>query len=899
MSNSIVGIPTTRVSDSFIRERMLTQVQFDQAELFRIQTQLSTGRRFEAPSEDPVAALQVMSLQSLLQRKTQIKSNLETNQSYLNATDSALGNISSLLSECRATALGAIGTTVTDVQRNAVAQQVDLAIQQLTNMGNMQFRGRYLFAGSDTLVQPFRSAAGQYVEYVGDEGRLVSYADVNQLFDTNVNGNEAFGAISQQVRGVDLKPALTFDTRLADLRHGAGIMPGSIAISDGHTISTIDISKAETIGDVAALIRANPPQNRSVEVEITATGLVLKLNPGAAFDPAADNLSVREVGGGTTAKELGIFQDKGVGAGPLVGSPLDPALRSTTALTDVLGTRAAAFLHFNGKDNDVIIEAATRGGQTADGTLLNDVTIQFIADVPAGGTESAEFDPGVKAEGANPGTPGALTVHVKQGETQAKQVVDAINSIGAPFTARLDPLDSAHGGLGTITNYLTTQTAGGDGIEFDQTSGIQITNRGRTFTIDLSAAKTVEDMLNTLNGAGAGMLAEINEGKTGLNLRCRDSGTDFMIGENGGRTATELGLRSMTDDTALDDLNFGRGVQDYASGADGDVPEIDFTITCSDGTNLAVDVAGAKTVGQVRDFINQLGGGRLRAQLNPYGNGIELIDTSTAAGPITVTRNSMSTAASDLGLIPVGKDSNTSTSHKTTASGAVSWSESNNDLLFQARNPGSYGNVQIVFQDVPGMNKGEETAHYDAAKNTLTFGIAAGASDANDICAALAADPDADAAFTAVLDTSSDPTNDGQGVVHAGAFATSGGQDETLNGSDVRPLETDGVFNALLRLRHALQNNDNIEAQRAMGLLDSSVTKMNFCRAELGARQQGIGVMQDRLASEEVDLKAVMSNEYDADLASVVSELTARQVAYEASLRAAGKISQYSLLDFL
>ena len=126
-----------------------------------------------------------------------------------------------------------------------------------------------------------------------------------------------------------------------------------------------------------------------------------------------------------------------------------------------------------------------------------------------------------------------------------------------------------------------------------------------------------------------------------------------------------------------------------------------------------------------------------------------------------------------------------------------------------------------------------------------------------------------------------------------------GGRAEMLAGTDVNPLETDSAFNALLRLRDALQNNDNTEAQRSIGLLDQSVTDMSFSRAELSARQQGVQVMQDRLDAENIDLQSVMLTEYDADLAQVVSDLSARQIAYQASLQAAGNIFKYSLLDYI
>ena len=65
---SIVPIPTTRVSDILVRERMLTQLQSDQLALFRLETQLSTGYRLSLPVTMP-RGLRAMALQSLLERK--------------------------------------------------------------------------------------------------------------------------------------------------------------------------------------------------------------------------------------------------------------------------------------------------------------------------------------------------------------------------------------------------------------------------------------------------------------------------------------------------------------------------------------------------------------------------------------------------------------------------------------------------------------------------------------------------------------------------------------------------------------------------------------------------------------------------------------------------------------
>ena len=375
MATPVIGIPTTRVSDLFIRQRLLQQVQYDQAEIFRVQTQLATGHRFQTPSEDPVAAMRVVSLQSLLERKQQVMANLNTNQSFLSATDTALSNISNIMADVRGTTLSVLGTTATDVQRQAAALQVQQALQQLSDAGNQLFRGRYLFAGSTTTATPFVEVGTGYAQYDGNELTLSSYADVDLLFNTNLTGAEAFGALSDPVRGtVNLNPVLNYDTRVADLRGGQGLSRGSIAVSDGTRTSVIDLSQAETVGDLAALIQAHPPAGRALQVEITPERLIITLDSSAG-----GNLAISEVGGGTLADELGILQPIGSGK-TVAGRDLDPVLRKTAALKDVLGVRARAVVRGAGPDNDFILEADHAGAALPDGRPLNGVKLTFVND---------------------------------------------------------------------------------------------------------------------------------------------------------------------------------------------------------------------------------------------------------------------------------------------------------------------------------------------------------------------------------------------------------------------------------------------------------------------------------------------------------------------------------------
>jgi flagellar hook-associated protein 3 FlgL len=764
----ITSIPSTRVSDNLMRQRLMSQLQFDQLELFRLQNQLSTGNRIFAPSEDPQAAGRAISLQRLLERKGQIKENLSTNQTFLTATDTALSTTSSLLSDLRGAVLAVASSTASDDQRQAVIQQVEAAIEQLTDIGNSNFRGRYLFSGSRTAVQPF-DRSGEFVQYLGNERKLQSLADLDQLFDTNFDGNQVFGAISSGVLGLaDLTPVVTENTRLTDLRLGQGITRGSIAISDGFSTATIDLAGAETLGDVTKILErgflaAQPPTSNRLVARITNTGLSLQLTGGS--------LTVTEVAGGTVARQLGILQETGIGTSLLTSEDLNPQVTLTTSLGDVLGTRAQVLVPVSGAANNLVIRATDRGA------AFNDVQVIF-ANGAIPGSETAVYD---DSDPLNK----TLTVTLASGISTANQVLDAINAQVPQFRADLDTKEAGNDGSGPV--FATAPgnagiTAGGSGIELDLASGLQIINGGETHTISLAAAQSVQDVINILNASGAGVVAAISDNRTSIQVRSVLSGTDFAIGENGGATASQLGIRSLNTSTLLADLNHGAGVHRI----DG---RPDLTITLDDGTPFDIDLSAAQTVGDALTAIAAQTGGAVTASLVEVGNGIRLRATdSTGAAGLTVRKANGSQAAIDLGLIPVGQET---------------------------------------------------------------------------------------------------------------ATATAAGGIETLNGRDVNPGEVKGVFTALFRLRTALRDNDPILLQRASGLLDDGLTQVNLARADVGARQQQLDLLNDRIDGEAIELKASISTEIEADLATVISDFAARQATFQASLQATAKLLQLTLLDYL
>jgi flagellar hook-associated protein 3 FlgL len=166
---------------------------------------------------------------------------------------------------------------------------------------------------------------------------------------------------------------------------------------------------------------------------------------------------------------------------------------------------------------------------------------------------------------------------------------------------------------------------------------------------------------------------------------------------------------------------------------------------------------------------------------------------------------------------------------------------------------------------------------HTAGVGTLTVSVVEGSAAARDL------------GFVAEGATASDPT----------AIVIDGSGNQVLKSEDRHTLEVDSVFNTLLRLKTALEENDEQEIGRALERLDADMDRVNFARAELGARLQTLEHIDLRLQDENVQLRSALSRDVDVDLVEAISNLTARQYAFEASLRTTASVMQLSLLNFL
>ena len=133
----------------------------------------------------------------------------------------------------------------------------------------------------------------------------------------------------------------------------------------------------------------------------------------------------------------------------------------------------------------------------------------------------------------------------------------------------------------------------------------------------------------------------------------------------------------------------------------------------------------------------------------------------------------------------------------------------------------------------------------------------------------------------------------------AEAEATSDGGTDTLIGIDFLPREPSDVFDTLIRLERAIRDADFDEIERLQGRLDVDFDRANRARGRVGIWSQNLEQLRTVAEDDRIALQTQLSDEIDADLATVISDLTNRQVALEASLKLIGRSAQLTVLNFL
>jgi flagellar hook-associated protein 3 FlgL len=155
----------------------------------KTQEQVSTGRRVNRPSDDPLAALRINTLDTKERQVDQFDRNLRRGDAFLNQADGVLGESLDTLNRIRELTIQSISAVLTQQDANDIAAEVTSLREHLITLANTRVGDHHIFAGF-LYTQPAYTTAGAFQ---GDANQQTLEIGDRQWVPITIPGGSAFG----------------------------------------------------------------------------------------------------------------------------------------------------------------------------------------------------------------------------------------------------------------------------------------------------------------------------------------------------------------------------------------------------------------------------------------------------------------------------------------------------------------------------------------------------------------------------------------------------------------------------------------------------------------------------------------------------------------------------------
>lgn len=140
-----------RITNAMIMNNSLSNISTNKKNVDRLNTQMSTEKKIQKPSEDPVVAIRALRLRSNLAELNQyLKKNVPDASSWLQVTEEALSGVSSMLSGMNTYLVQGASDGLTAEDRKTIIENLRQFREQIFQDANADYAGRTVFTGYKT-----------------------------------------------------------------------------------------------------------------------------------------------------------------------------------------------------------------------------------------------------------------------------------------------------------------------------------------------------------------------------------------------------------------------------------------------------------------------------------------------------------------------------------------------------------------------------------------------------------------------------------------------------------------------------------------------------------------------------------------------------------------------------
>lgn len=169
----------------------------------RLQDQLTTQKKVNRPSDDPVVAMKGMAYRMQVDKVEQYQRNLGEVHNWLDTSDDALDQVGEALKRLQELVVDASNDTKTQDDREKILEEIKQLRTQIQDLANTKVGDKHLFSGTNTGTPLF--VDGEMVDPADYPGLgndvTIGVFDGVQL-KVNTNGNELFSNIDEMMESI-------------------------------------------------------------------------------------------------------------------------------------------------------------------------------------------------------------------------------------------------------------------------------------------------------------------------------------------------------------------------------------------------------------------------------------------------------------------------------------------------------------------------------------------------------------------------------------------------------------------------------------------------------------------------------------------------------------------------
>lgn len=185
-----------RVTPGMMHMQLTRNLTRNLNQMSELQNQVTTGRKINKASDDPVGITYALRYRSELASNEQYQKNVNSALSWLDFNDTVLSQATDVLKRAKELAVQGSNGTNPQVALDNIRDEFIQLKEQLIDISNSKLNGKYVFNGQKFDQIPYNSSAVPFdaKSVITDNEQVAYTVGVGVTLPVNVSGNEVFGA---------------------------------------------------------------------------------------------------------------------------------------------------------------------------------------------------------------------------------------------------------------------------------------------------------------------------------------------------------------------------------------------------------------------------------------------------------------------------------------------------------------------------------------------------------------------------------------------------------------------------------------------------------------------------------------------------------------------------------